>query len=70
LFEVQQRIGYCHLHYFRRSWLWLLSCLKLARRGAPRRASGQRVKHEEVGLYTVKNDLVTREEFFYDGSFI
>jgi hypothetical protein len=34
------------------------------------KAGGQRVKHDEVGLYTVKNDLVTREEFFYDGSFI
>jgi hypothetical protein len=34
------------------------------------KAGGQRVKHEEVGLYTVKNDLVTREEFFYDGQFI
>ena len=34
------------------------------------KAGGQRVKHEEVGLYTVKNDLVTREEFFYDGAFI
>ena len=34
------------------------------------KAGGERVTHEEVGLYTVKNDLVTREEFFYDGSFI
>ena len=34
------------------------------------KAGGQRVKHEEVGIYTVKNDIVTREEFFYDGSFI
>ena len=34
------------------------------------KAGGQRVKHEEVGLYTVKNDLVTREEFFYDGPFV
>jgi len=34
------------------------------------KAGGQRVKHDVVGLYTVKNDLVTREEFFYDGSFI
>ena len=34
------------------------------------KAGGERVKHDEVGLYTVKNDLVTREEFFYDGHFI
>ena len=31
---------------------------------------GKRVRHDEVGLYTVKNDFVTREEFFYDGAFI
>ena len=32
---------------------------------------GERVTHEEVGLYTVKNDTITREEFFYnDGPFI
>ena len=34
------------------------------------KAGGPRVKHEEVGVYTVTNDLVTREEFFYDGAFI
>lgn len=34
------------------------------------RAGGARVTHEEVGLYTVKNDLITREEFFYVGKFI
>jgi hypothetical protein len=34
------------------------------------KSGGARQKHEEVGLYTVKNDLVTREEFFYDGAFI
>jgi hypothetical protein len=34
------------------------------------KAGGERHKHEEVGLYTVKNDIVTREEFFYDGPFI
>jgi hypothetical protein len=34
------------------------------------KSGGQRVTHEEAGLYTVKNDLVTREEFFYDGSFV
>src|SRR5262245_36933342 len=35
-----------------------------------RKKGGKSQKHEEVGLYTVKNDLVTREEFFYDGAFI
>ena len=34
------------------------------------KAGGPRAKHEEVGLYTVKNDIVTREEFFYEGAFI
>ena len=35
------------------------------------KAGGKRTRHEEVGLYTVKNDTVTREEFFYnDGPFI
>jgi hypothetical protein len=34
------------------------------------KSGGQRVRHEEVGLYTVKDGTVTREEFFYDGSFI
>ena len=34
------------------------------------KAGGKRVKHDEVGIYTVKNDIVTREEFFYDGAFI
>ena len=34
------------------------------------KAGGKREKHEEVGLYTVKNDIVTREEFFYEGPFI
>ena len=29
------------------------------------KAGGDRVTHEEVGLYTVKNDTITREEFFY-----
>ena len=37
---------------------------------SPKAGGGKRVRHEEVGLYTVKNDAVTREEFFYDGSFI
>ncbi|MGH7175903.1 MAG: SnoaL-like domain-containing protein [Tepidisphaeraceae bacterium] len=34
------------------------------------KAGGARVTHDEVGLYTVKNDTITREEFFYDGPFI
>jgi hypothetical protein len=35
------------------------------------KAGGARVTHEEVGLYTVKNDAITREEFFYnDGPFV
>ena len=37
---------------------------------SPKAGGGERQIHEEVGLYTVKNDLVTREEFFYDGPFI
>ena len=35
----------------------------------PKAGGGQRT-HEEVGLYTVKNDMITREEFFYDGPFV
>jgi hypothetical protein len=34
------------------------------------KAGGKRESHTEVGLYTVKNDTITREEFFYDGAFI
>jgi hypothetical protein len=34
------------------------------------KAGGAQQTHDEVGLYTVKNDMITREEFFYDGSFI
>ena len=34
------------------------------------KAGGPRQTHEEVGLYTVKNDIITREQFFYDGAFI
>jgi hypothetical protein len=34
------------------------------------KAGGERRPHEEVGLYTVKNGLITREEFFYNGPFI
>ena len=26
--------------------------------------------HDEVGLYTVKNDVITREEFYYNGAFV
>lgn len=31
------------------------------------KATGQRTKREEVAVYTVENDLITREQFFYDG---
>ena len=34
------------------------------------KAGGERQTHEEAGLYTVRNDLITREEFFYEGQFI
>ena len=34
------------------------------------KAGGAPVKHEEVGIYTVKDDMITREEFFYEGAFI
>jgi hypothetical protein len=35
------------------------------------RKGGSVQKHEEVGLYTVKDNIVTREEFYYnDGPFI
>jgi hypothetical protein len=34
------------------------------------KAGGKCAKHEEVGLYMVMNDRVTREEFFYNGPFI
>ena len=34
-----------------------------------RKSSGQRQTIEEVALYTVKGDKITREEFFYDGIF-
>jgi hypothetical protein len=30
-------------------------------------ATRQRITLEEVGVYTVKNDKVMREQFFYDG---
>ena len=31
------------------------------------KSTGQRVMKEEVAVYTVKNDLITREQFFYEG---
>ena len=34
------------------------------------KSGGARQTHDEVGLYTVKNDVITREEFFYAGAFI
>lgn len=32
------------------------------------KATGQRITLEEVGVYTVQDDLITREQFFYEGS--
>ena len=32
-----------------------------------RKATGKRATIEEVGVYTVKDDKITREQFFYDG---
>ena len=32
------------------------------------KATGKRTTLEEVGVYTVKGDLITREQFFYDGA--
>jgi hypothetical protein len=32
-----------------------------------RKSTGQRTTLEEVGLYTVTNGKVTREQFYYDG---
>ena len=31
------------------------------------KATGKRITLEEVGVYTVKDDKITREQFFYDG---
>lgn len=31
------------------------------------KATGKRTTIEEVGVYTVKGDKITREQFFYDG---
>jgi hypothetical protein len=33
-----------------------------------RKSTGERLTLEEVGLYTVKNDKITREQFFYEGA--
>ena len=32
------------------------------------KATGKRVTLEEVGVYTVKGDKITREQFFYDAA--
>jgi hypothetical protein len=32
-----------------------------------RKSTGERSTLEEVGVYTVKGDKITREQFFYDG---
>ena len=31
------------------------------------KATGKRITLKEVGVYTVKGDKITREQFFYDG---
>ena len=31
------------------------------------KSTGKRITLEEVGVYAVKNDKITREQFFYDG---
>ncbi len=31
------------------------------------KATGKRITREEVAIYTVKDDKITREQFFYDG---
>ena len=31
------------------------------------KATNERITLQEVGVYTVKNDKITREQFFYDG---
>jgi ketosteroid isomerase-like protein len=31
------------------------------------KVTGKRLTREEVAVYTVKNDKITREQFFYDG---
>jgi SnoaL-like protein len=32
------------------------------------KATGKRITFEEVGIYTVDDDRITREEFFYDAT--
>ena len=32
-----------------------------------RKSTGERATIEEVGVYSVKDDKITREQFFYDG---
>lgn len=32
------------------------------------KGTGKRVTLEEVGVYTVKNEKITREQFFYEGA--
>jgi len=32
------------------------------------KTTGDRVTLEEVGIYTVKDDKITREQFYYDGT--
>jgi len=32
------------------------------------KATGQRITLEEIGVYAVKDDKITREQFFYDGA--
>ena len=31
------------------------------------KSTGKPIRIEEVGVYTVENDQITREQFFYDG---
>lgn len=33
-----------------------------------RKATGEKMTLEEVGVYTVKDDKITREQFYYDGT--
>jgi hypothetical protein len=32
-----------------------------------RKATGERISLQEVGVYTVKGDKITREKFYYEG---
>jgi hypothetical protein len=36
--------------------------------GVTPKATGQPITIEEVGVYTVKDDQITREQFYYEGS--